>query len=118
MSIPVWVHIHWSESRKFGENELMPFIEFERRAEEVAISRSRNVPAMQSYTEHYKTMANVLFDDGNSYECRLDLALRDRLGFKDHALRLIDYYERQQSDSYVIQTYKANYEFLKQVNWP
>ena len=121
MSKPVWVQVLWSESRKFTDNQLIPFAEFERKAKQVAIQKGRKMRPMEQYCGYYKTMVNVLFDDGNEYECRLDLAPRDTLGFRDHAEQLIRYYENQLDDSpeqdYVVRAYKENYDFLKTVIW-
>lgn len=121
MCKPVWVQVHWSESSKFKDNELIPFADFERKAKAAAIHKGRKMQPMEQYCGYYKTKVNVLFDNGDEYECRLDLAPRDTLGFRDHAEQLIRYYENQEDDSaeqdYVVQAYKANYEFLKQVVW-
>jgi len=122
MCKPVWVQVRWSECGRFKEGELIPFMEFERKAYEAAMRKARNMQPMEQYCGYYKTKVNVLFDDGNTYECRLDLAPRDTVGFRDHAEQLIQYYEKQEDDSseqdYVVQAYKANYEFLKTVVWP
>ncbi|KTC87638.1 LPD25 domain-containing protein [Legionella drozanskii] len=121
MSKPVWVQVRWSESSKFKDNELIPFADFERKAQAVAIHKGRKMQPMEQYCGYYKTKVNVLFDDGNEYECRLDLAPRDTLGFRDHVEQLIRYYENQLDDSaeqdYVVQAYKENYDFLKTVIW-
>jgi len=122
MSMPVWVKVIWSESGKFKDNELIPFAEFERKARAAAMHKGRNMQPMEQYCGYYKTKVLVLFDDGHEYECRLDLAPRDTLGFRDHAEQLISYYERQEDDSaeqdWVVREYKENYDFLKQVQWP
>lgn len=111
---PVWVQVFWSESGKFEDNELVPFAKFENRAHVVAMSHSPD-------GGYYKTKINVLFDNGDEYACRLDLAPGDTLCFEDHAKQLIKYYENQEDDSaeqdYIVQSYKENYEFLKQVVW-
>ena len=111
---PVWVQVFWSESGKFKDNELVYFPKFENRARAVAKSQDPD-------SGYFKTKVNVLFDNGDEYACRLDLAQGDTLGFEDHCKQLIRYYERQEDDSaeqdYVVQTYKENYEFLKQVVW-
>lgn len=111
---PVWVQVFWSESGEFKDNELVHFPVFENRAHKVAMSN----PPERGYS---KTKVNVLFDNGDEYACRLDLAQGDTLGFEDHSRSLIKYFERQEDDSaeqdYVVQSYKENYEFLKQVDW-
>ena len=111
---PVWVQVFWSESGEFEENELVYFPKFENRAYMAAMKHS-------PHGGYYKTKVNVLFDNGDEYACRLDLAPDDTMGFEDHAKQLIEYYENQEDDSaeqdYIIQMYKANYEFLKQVDW-
>ena len=67
-------------------------------------------------------MVNVLFDNGDSYKCRLDLEPRDTHGFEHHARQLIYWFERNKGDlndaEYHMKIYKANYEFLKTIEWP
>ena len=111
MSKPVWVQVIWSEYRGFQDNQLMPFIDFEIQAFKVAIKHNAN-------GGYYKTEINVLFDDGNHYKCRIDLAPRDTHGFEHHAQKLISWYERQGDDSEEQDCYADNYNFLKQVEWP
>ena len=78
MSKPVWVQVLWSEYSRFKENELMTYIDFEIRALKAAIKKGYG-------KGYWKTKINVLFDDGNTYECRLDLAPHDTHGFEHHA---------------------------------
>ncbi len=111
MSKPVWIQVLWSESRLFKDNDLLPFVDFEIRAHKAAIK--------VGYDKGYdKTKINVLFDDGNSYQCRLDLAPHDTHGFEHHAEKFIRWYERQEDDSPMQDAYAGNYNFLKQVVWP
>ena len=112
MSKPVWVLVHWSESIQFKDNELIPFAEFEHKARFAA----------SLVTEGYdKTKIKVLFDDGHAYGCRLDLSPREDCGFESHVRSLICWYERslstEDAESYTVRSYKANYEFLKSIEW-
>lgn len=115
VAIPVWVQVIWSESNKFKDMQLLPFNKFEK----IAMNVARKNTIDQAYD---KTKVNVLFSSGDEYQCRLDLAHGDTHGFKHHALGLIKYYENQDDDSaeqdYVVQAYKDNYDFLKNVVWP
>ena len=111
MSKPVWVQVIWSESNKFNDNELIPFIDFEIRALKAAIK--------VGYGKGYdKTKINVLFDNGEKYQCRLDLAPHDSHGFEHHAKKLISWYENKDGESFTKDMYEENYLFLKQVEWP
>ncbi len=111
MCKPVWVQVLWSESSLFKDGELIHFTEFERKAREASVR----------VTEGYdKTKIIVLFDDGNQYGCRIDLSPREDKGFKSHALSLVRWYEKQSDEdkkSYSVASFKATYEFLKQINW-
>jgi hypothetical protein len=122
VAIPVWVHVYWSESGKFKDNELIPFKKFEAKALAAAKHKAVGVPANQQYYGYYKTKVKVLFTSGDEYECRLDLALGDTTGFKNHAAQLVTRYENVEDDSaeqeYLIDCFKENYEFLKTVVWP
>lgn len=115
VAIPVWVKVIWSESAKFKENELIPFKDFENKAWHIANKQGIG-------NGYKKTKVEVLFTDGNTYECRLDLARDDEHGFKHHAQRLVHHYENQADDSaeqdYYVTYYKENYEFFKTVVWP
>jgi hypothetical protein len=111
MSKPVWVQVIWSESSRFKDNELIPFADFENRAFKVAMK--------VGYGKGYdKTKVNILFDDGNEYQCRLDLAPYDTHGFEHHAKKFISWYEKQQDDSSEQDLYADNYNFMKQIEWP
>lgn len=112
MSRPVWVQVIWSESGAFEENELMPFIDFEILALDAVIGKGKD-------EGYWKTKIKVLFDDGNSYECILDLASDCIHGFMHHAKNLIDSFENSEDDGgseYYF--YEKNYRFLRQIVWP
>ncbi|HYD90470.1 MAG TPA: LPD25 domain-containing protein [Flavobacterium sp.] len=112
MSKPVWVQVLWSESDQFKENELMPFIDFEIKAHKTAIKKG--------YDEGYwKTKVRVLFDDGQSYECRLDLAPSDTHGFEHHVSNMINWVEKHGNKAnHPANLYKKNCDFLKSIRWP
>ncbi|HHY0596143.1 TPA: LPD25 domain-containing protein [Vibrio parahaemolyticus] len=61
---PISVKVHWSESREFDEDTHYDFMDFERKALEVAKSNPRG---------DYDKKVTVLFDNEDRYECRLDL---------------------------------------------
>lgn len=113
--VPVWVQVLWSESGEFDDNELVPYIQFEERAFKAAKKHGYD-------GGYYKTKVNVMFSNGDNYECRLDLAPRDTHGFTHHAKRLISWFETNKGNEddaeYHVKVYKANYDFLKQVDWP
>jgi hypothetical protein len=111
MSRPVWVHVLWSESSEFKDNDVLSFDEFERKARFAASLVSEG---------YDKTKINVLFDDGMKYGCRLDLSPIEDSCFASHALSLVRWYERQTDESkegYSVASFKSNYEFLKSIEW-
>ena len=81
---PLFVHIKWSESNEFNDNEVIPFHEFEERATSIALA----------YDDlgYLKTKIVVLFSTGTSYECRIDLAKNDEHGFRHHCEQVSDDY--------------------------
>lgn len=115
MSRPIWVQVLWSECSRFKENELMSYIDFEICAMKAAIKIGYG-------NGYWKTNINVLFDDGNSYECLLDLAPNDTHGFEHHAKSLISWFETNKGHldeaDFSVRVYRENYKFLKQIKWP
>lgn len=81
---PVSVLVHWSESGAWLENETVSFADFEEKAAAVAIPYAGG--------GYQKTGITVSFDDGESYECRVDLSSSSEQGFTDHCLSMLDYY--------------------------
>ncbi len=77
MAKPVWVYIHWSENKAFTEKSVLTFKDFELKCNRVA----KEVGYDNGYD---KTKIKVLFDDGEYYECRLDLCAKEDNGFRDH----------------------------------
>jgi hypothetical protein len=76
---PITVHVHWSESDRFRPDTVMPFREFEDRALSVAMRHKDR--------GYLKTSVTVHFDDGSTYQCRLDLAEWDTHNFQHHIER-------------------------------
>lgn len=104
---PTTVRVHWSESYFFPEEEQdYPFEEFE----ELALKAAMNV------TRGYeKTKVTVLFDSGEVYHCRLDLAHHVTLGYRDHMQQLYDGY----FDECVGSEWAENFlEFYRRIEWP
>ncbi|WP_148612489.1 DUF3560 domain-containing protein [Aeromonas sobria] len=84
---PVSVLVKWSESGAWLENETVSFADFEEKAAAVAIPYAGG--------GYQKTGITVSFDDGESYECRVDLSSSSEQGFTDHCLSMLDYYETE-----------------------
>ncbi|EKO3838456.1 hypothetical protein VH1709_contig00043-0117 [Vibrio harveyi] len=89
---PISVKVHWSESREFSENTHYDFMDFERKALEVAKTNPRG--------GYDKTKVTVLFDNDDTHECRLDLGCGGNdAGFTEHCLSTLAYYLRHQYDA-------------------
>jgi len=83
MRKPTHALVHWSESTRFpGENALMTFATFEETAARAAWAN----PPRGCYD---KTQVTILFSDGSSYGCRIDLKQGDERGFRDHVEQFI-----------------------------
>ncbi|HHQ4546889.1 TPA: DUF3560 domain-containing protein [Aeromonas veronii] len=89
---PVSVLVHWSESGAWQEEETVPFAEFEARALGVAMSYADG--------GYLKTKITVTFDDGETYQTRIDLAAGDELGFAHHCAGMISFYETDKGRDY------------------
>lgn len=88
---PISVKVHWSESPEFKEETMYDFMDFERKALEVAKTNPRG--------GYDKTKVTVHFDNEETYECRLDLGCGGNdAGFADHCLSMLAYYLRHQYD--------------------
>ncbi|EGQ8131817.1 hypothetical protein V6972_003991 [Vibrio parahaemolyticus] len=76
---PISVKVHWSESREFSEDAHYDFMDFERKALEVAKTNPRGGSD--------KTKFTVPFDND---ECRLDLDCGGSdAGFTEHCLSVL-----------------------------
>ncbi|MGY3855423.1 DUF3560 domain-containing protein [Aeromonas aquatilis] len=89
---PVSVLVHWSESGAWGEEELCTFSDFEARAQVAALGYVGG--------GYQKTSVTVNFDDGDSYQARLDLAASDTHGFTDHCLAMLAFAETEKGRAY------------------
>lgn len=88
---PVSVLVHWSESGVWGEEQIQPFAEFEAQAAAVAIPYAGR--------GYQKTKITVNFDDGQTYECRVDLSATGEHGFTDHCLAMLRYYDTEKGQA-------------------
>ncbi|HHP5454824.1 TPA: DUF3560 domain-containing protein [Aeromonas veronii] len=89
---PVSVLVHWSESGAWGKEELCTFADFEARAQVAALGYVGG--------GYQKTSVTVNFDDGDSYQARLDLAASDTHGFTDHCLAMLSFAETEKGRAY------------------
>ena len=89
---PVSVLVHWSESGAWGKEELCTFADFEARAQVAALGYVGG--------GYQKTSVTVNFDDGDSYQARLDLAASDTHGFTDHCLAMLAFAETEKGRAY------------------
>ena len=94
MRKPTHVLVHWSESLRFPrENVIMTFVEFEETAARVAWDNRHDGC-------YDKTKITVLFNDGSTYACRIDLKKGDELGFRDHVGQFIRGHEEGRHDRF------------------
>lgn len=116
---PVSVLVHWSESSVFkGEDQTYTFTDFERMAKQAAAING-NVTD-NGYSKTKVTVALVRSDTGctETYGCRLDLALGDVVGFRDHAQQMIRYHDTAEGFAYHKDIgLVAHVEFLKTIDW-
>ncbi|WGL80947.1 LPD25 domain-containing protein [Enterobacter cloacae] len=116
---PVSVLVHWSESSVFkGEEQTYIFTDFERMAKQAAAING-NVTD-NGYSKTKVTVALVRSDTGctETYGCRLDLALGDVVGFRDHAQQMIRYHDTAEGFAYHKDIgLVAHVEFLKTIDW-
>ncbi|WP_051880506.1 LPD25 domain-containing protein [Buttiauxella noackiae] len=116
---PVSVLVHWSESSVFkDEEQVYTFADFERLAKDAAICNGNVIDNGYSKTKVTVALVNDITGCTESYGCRLDLALGDVVGFRDHAQQMIRYHETAEGAAY----HKAiglvsHVEFLKTINW-
>lgn len=107
---PVSVLVHWSESGAWGQDVTIPFIEFEAQAAAVAIGYT-----LRGY---HKTSVTVNFDDGETYQCRVDLAATDEMGFTDHCLGMLRFYETDKGRDYYQRTNSEDLiEFVRGIDF-
>ncbi len=89
---PVSVLVHWSESGAWEQGQTVPYTEFEAKAAAVAIPYAGG--------GYQKTSITVTFDDGETYECRVDLSSTGDLSFTDHCLAMLRHYETDKGRDY------------------
>lgn len=74
---PLFVETLWSEAGEpLDTRRVWPLADFEAKARAVAMSHKTG--------GYLKTMVNVLFDNGDTVQVRLDLAAGDTHGFRHH----------------------------------
>ena len=116
---PVSVLVHWSESGVFrGEEQTYTFAEFERLAKCAAAENGNVKDNGYSKTKVTVALVNDITGCTETYGCRLDLALGDVVGFRDHAQQMIRYHETAEGYAYHKDIgLVAHVEFLKTINW-
>ncbi|MEG1090054.1 MAG: LPD25 domain-containing protein [Acinetobacter sp.] len=116
---PLSVLVHWSESGVFrGEEQVYTFSEFERLAKCAAAENGNVKDNGYSKTKVTVALVNDVTGCTESYGCRLDLALGDVVGFRDHAQQMIRYHETPEGNAYHRDIgLVAHVEFLKTINW-
>lgn len=107
---PVSVLVHWSESGDFENETEYSFKEFEKKALYVALGHADG--------GYLKTKVTVKFDDGETYGCRIDLALNDERGFEHRCKEMISYSETPNGASYYGQdNWAPLLAFIKQIDF-
>jgi hypothetical protein len=110
---PIFVYVEWSESNLFNEKSIYTFQEFE-----TLCLCELKTKQTGGYT---KTKIEVLFSNGLSYGCRLDIC-QDTPNFYQHAKAVIETYESRIKDynndnKFIIEQTRACYGLLKAVDW-
>lgn len=95
--IPVSVKVVWSESNYFQDDEELNFFDFEKKAFEAAIN---NFSGGYDKTRIIVTLKRNGSEQEEQYECRLDLAPHDEIGFADHILQMIAFSETEKGMEY------------------
>lgn len=95
--VPVSVKVLWSESNLFHDDEEFSFSDFEKRAFEAAVS---NFSGGYDKTKIVVSLKMEGSGQVESYECRLDLAPHDEIGFTDHILQMISFSETDKGVDY------------------
>ncbi|MBW3808161.1 DUF3560 domain-containing protein [Aeromonas jandaei] len=93
---PVTVTVHWSESGAWQNEQAVSYADFEKTAFAVALEHAGR--------GYLKTKITVTFDDGEIYQCRIDLAAHDELGFADHCLSMLAFYDTDKGRDYYVAT--------------
>lgn len=93
---PVTVTVHWSESGAWQNEQVVAYADFEKTAFDVALEHAGR--------GYLKTKITVTFDDGEIYQCRIDLAAHDEIGFADHCLSMLAFYETPKGRDYYVAT--------------
>lgn len=93
---PVTVTVHWSESGAWQKEQVVAYADFEKNAFAVALEHAGR--------GYLKTKVTVTFDDGEIYQCRIDLAAHDELGFADHCLSMLAFYDTEEGRDYYVAT--------------
>ena len=89
---PFSVLVNWSESNEFNEGQLYDFMDFERKALDVA--------KQNPLGGYDKTNVTVTFENGDEHQCRLDLGCGGNdVGFADHCLSTLEYHEKHHLDA-------------------
>ena len=112
MRTPVSVTVIWSESSAFTDGRSYVFEEFEFSALRVALAHTSG--------GYLKTKVAVLFSDGESYICRLDLAKDDDHNFRHHVASVLRYWTqraKEEPDDYATKAYAPCVAFLQDITW-
>jgi len=98
---PTIVHVKWSEAAEFKTDEILQFAIFEATAMKAAMSHLGG--------SYLKTAVIVHFDNGDTYEGRLDLGASEELekGFEDGIRKRIDFYESPEGQRRLDQSHRA-----------
>ncbi|WP_368177981.1 DUF3560 domain-containing protein [Aeromonas sp. R7-1] len=107
---PVSVLVHWSESGAWESESSIPYAEFEAKAFTVALGYVGG--------GYQKTSVTVTFDDGDTYQARLDLAASDTHGFTDHCLAMLAFAETEKGRQYYeADGWQSLLEFVKGIDF-
>lgn len=98
---PTIVHVKWSEAIEFGTDEILSFPVFEATAMQAALGHRGG--------SYLKTAVIVHFDNGETYECRLDLGAGYNLerGFADGIRKRIEFHDSPEGQRRLNECHRA-----------
>lgn len=112
MTKPLWVYVEWSESTVLTKKSLLSFFDFEMACKKAVIELGVD-------NGYYKTMVQVLFDDGISHKARMNLSPQEDNDFQSYCENMIKWVVSERQLSGVYDEYYENLrEYFLIIEWP